>query len=76
MKNCNYIKFTIIFLKINNRKFVENNEKDYIEKARNLYAIDRVSDFFINIEISDLLKVGGIIEVLYGIFASSNSYPV
>jgi hypothetical protein len=58
-------RYNIIGLKYgyNTRKFIEDSEKDYIENARNLYAIDRVSDFFINIEISDLLKVGGIIEV-------------
>jgi hypothetical protein len=58
-------RYNIIGLKYgyNTRKFIENNEKDYIEQARNLYAIDRISDFFINIEISDLLKIGGIIEV-------------
>jgi len=35
-----YKVYRYFFKKINNRKFVENNEKDYIEKARNLYAIE------------------------------------
>jgi predicted PurR-regulated permease PerM len=44
-------------------EFVKNIEKDDIENVRRMYIGDRAVDFFINIEISDLLKIGGIIEV-------------
>ncbi|MEM2178915.1 MAG: hypothetical protein QW272_08870 [Candidatus Methanomethylicaceae archaeon] len=44
-------------------EYVRKDEEGYINEVRGMYAADSISNFFINIEISDLLKISGIIEV-------------